>query len=149
MQRPVEETTSEFIRNGVELRMARQEVLTRDTPVRLHAILGEAALRYVVGDADVMREQFGQLTKWAAHDHITIQVLSFGRGYRSTNDFAILYLGDRLPPRVQTDTAWGAVSTSDKPREVDRFARRFDAMVASALPPEETPEFLRRLEREL
>ncbi|WP_405478504.1 helix-turn-helix domain-containing protein [Streptomyces sp. NBC_00009] len=149
VQKPVEETTSEFIRNGVELRMARQEVLTRDTPVRLHAILGEAALRYVVGDADVMREQFGQLTKWAAHDHITIQVLPFGRGYRSTNDFAILYLGDRLPPRVQTDTAWGAVSTSDKPREVDRFARRFDAMVASALPPEETPEFLRRLEREL
>ncbi|WP_346770345.1 Scr1 family TA system antitoxin-like transcriptional regulator [Streptomyces sp. Z423-1] len=41
------------------------------------------------------------------------------------------------------------MSTSDKPREVDRFHRRFDAMAASALPPEDTPDFLHRLEREL
>ncbi|WP_332108895.1 Scr1 family TA system antitoxin-like transcriptional regulator [Streptomyces gossypiisoli] len=57
--------------------------------------------------------------------------------------------GDEFPSRVQTDSAWGSVSTSDKPREVDRFHRRFDAMAASALPPEDTPDFLHRLEREL
>lgn len=149
LHKPVEETTSEFVRSSVELRMKRQEVLTRDDPVRLRVILGEAALRYPVGGADVMREQFEKLVKMNSWDHITIQVLPFRAGYRSANDFAILDLGDGLPPRVQIDSAWGATHTSEKRREVDRFVRRFDTMTASALPPEDTPRFLNQLEREL
>jgi transcriptional regulator with XRE-family HTH domain len=149
LHKPIEEYTSEFIRNSVELRMKRQEVLTGEDPVRLHVILGEAALRYPVGGTEVMHYQYARLEELSAWDHITVQVLPFRRSYRSTNDFAILDFGDALPLRVQTDSAWGSVSTSDKPREVDRFQRRFDAMVASALPPEDTPDFLHRLEREL
>ncbi|MFC9126630.1 helix-turn-helix domain-containing protein [Streptomyces sp. NPDC057099] len=149
LHKPVEEYTSEFIRSSVELRMKRQQVLTRENPVKLHVILGEAALRYPVGGAEVMHEQYAKIEKLAGWDHVTIQVLPFRRSYRSTNDFAILDFGDELPPRVQTDSAWGSVSTADKPREVDRFHRRFDAMTASALPPEDTPDFLHRLEREL
>ncbi|MFK4068836.1 helix-turn-helix domain-containing protein [Streptomyces sp. NPDC029674] len=147
--KPIEEYTTEFIRSSVELRMRRQEVLTREYPVKLHVILGEAALRHVAGDADVMREQYGRIEELSGWDHVTVQVLPFRRSYRSTNDFVLLDFGNALPPRVQTDSAWGSVSTSDKPREVDRFSRRFDAMTASALPPEETPDFLHRLEREL
>lgn len=147
--KPIEEYTTEFIRSSVELRMRRQEVLTREYPVKLHVILGEAALRHVVGDADVMREQYGRIEELSGWGHVTVQVLPFRRNYRSTNDFVLLDFGNALPPRVQTDSAWGSVSTSDKPREVDRFSRRFDAMTASALPPEETPDFLHRLEREL
>lgn len=149
LHKPVEETTSEFVRSSVELRMKRQEVLTRDDPVKLRVILGEAALRYPVGGSDVMREQCEKLVKLNSWDHITIQVLPFRSGYRSANDFAILDLGDELPPRVQIDSAWGATHTSDKRREVDRFIRRFDTMTASALPPEDTAHFLHRLEREL
>ncbi|WP_307821789.1 Scr1 family TA system antitoxin-like transcriptional regulator [Streptomyces coffeae] len=69
-----------------------------------------------------------------------------GRGYRASSDLAILDLGDGLPPMVQVDNAWAAVSTSDKPKEVARFTRRFNQMIASALPSEETPEFMQRLE---
>ncbi|MGW0879303.1 helix-turn-helix domain-containing protein [Streptomyces sp. NPDC002671] len=149
MHKPIEEHTSEFIRNSVELRMRRQEVISQACPVKLHVILGEAALRYPVGGDEVMRGQYEKLKELSKQDHITVQVLPFRRSYRSTNDFAILDFGSELPPRVQTDSAWGSVSTSDKPREVDRFHRRFDAMAASALPPEDTPEFLSRLNREL
>lgn len=148
LHKPVEETTSEFVRTSLEVRMRRQEVLTREDPVKLRVILGEAALRYPVGGTDVMREQYEKLKDMSSWEHITIQVLPFRNGYRSTNDFAILDLGDQLPARVQIDSAWGATHTSDKRREVDRFIRRFDAMAASALPPEDTPYFLRQLERE-
>ncbi|MFB8777782.1 helix-turn-helix domain-containing protein [Streptomyces broussonetiae] len=147
--KPIEETTSEFVRSSVELRMKRQEVLTREDPVKLRVILAEASLRNVIGGRDVMREQYERLETVASWDHVTLQVLPFRASYRSTNDFAILDLGDDLPPRVQIDSAWGATHTSDKRREVDRFVRRFDAMTASALPPEDTPEFLHRLRREL
>lgn len=149
VQKPVEETTSELIRNSVALRMKRQEVLTRENQVKLRVILGEAALRYPVGGDEIMREQYEKPAMLSAWGHVSIQVLPFRRGYRSANDFAILDLGDHLPPRVQIDSAWGSTHPSDKRREVDRFMRRFDAMAASALPPEDTPDFLNRLEREL
>lgn len=149
VQKPVEETPSDLVRSSVELRMKRQEILTRENPVKLHVILGEAALRYPVGGAASMREQYAKLEEVSTLEHVTLQVLPFRWGYRTTNDFAILDLGDRIPPRVQIDSAWNAVSTSDKPREVARFTRRFDALVASALPPEDTAKFLHRLDREL
>ncbi|MFD9858319.1 helix-turn-helix domain-containing protein [Streptomyces alboflavus] len=149
VEKPIEETTSELIRSSVGLRMRRQEILTRENPVRLHVILGEAALRYPVGGAEVMRGQYAKIAELTSWSHVTIQVLPFRTGYRSASDFAILQLGDQLPPRVQIDNAWGAVSTSDKPREVDRFTRRFDAMVASALPPEDTAHFVTELAKEL
>lgn len=146
LHKPIEETTSEFVRTNLEVRMRRQEVLTREDPVKLRVILGEAALRYPVGGADVMREQCEKLVELSSWEHINIQVLPFRSGYRSTNDFAILDLGEHLPARVQIDSAWGATHTSDKRREVDRFIRRFDSMAASALPPEDTPKFLRQLD---
>ncbi|MFI0724357.1 helix-turn-helix domain-containing protein [Streptomyces sp. NPDC021224] len=147
VQRPVEDTTAEFVRRNVELRMERKRrVLGRDDSVRLRVILGEAALRIPVGDDEVMREQYTEIVKLARQDHVSIQILPFKRGYRSSNDFTILDLGE-LPARVQTDNAWGAVSTSDKPREVDRFTRRFDAMVGVALGLEDTIDFLEELAR--
>ena len=45
--------------------------------------------------------------------------------------------------------AWSATSVSDKPREFGRFARKFNALTASALPPEDTPAFLQQLTREI
>ncbi|GGZ45070.1 transcriptional regulator [Streptomyces inusitatus] len=147
MDRPVEDTTAEFVTRNVELRMDRKHrVLTREEPVRLRFILGEAALRTPVGDAEVMRGQYEEIIRIARLDNVSIQVLPFRRGYRAINDFAVLNLGG-LPSRVQTDNAWGAISTSDKPREVDRFERRFNAMVGVALGVEETIEFLTELAR--
>jgi hypothetical protein len=147
VQRPVEDTTAEFVQRNVELRMERKRrVLEREEPGRLRVILGEAALRIPVGDDDVMAEQYEEIIRLAKEDRISIQVLPFKRGYRSSNDFTILNLGG-LPSRVQTDNAWGAVSTSDKPREVDRFTRRFNAMVGVALGLEESVAFLEDLVR--
>jgi hypothetical protein len=152
IEKPAEETTSEFIRYNVALRMERKNrVLFRDPdPVKLWAILSEAALRYQVGDAELMREQYEEIARLCKLDHVKIQVLPVnGRGYRARSDLVILELGDGLPPMAQVDNGWGGVSTSDKPKEVARFNRRFDQLIASALPSEETPEFMQRLAREL
>ncbi|MEK8144132.1 Scr1 family TA system antitoxin-like transcriptional regulator [Streptomyces sp. M10(2022)] len=60
-----------------------------------------------------------------------------------------MILGDGLPTTVQTDTAWFTVAVTDKPREVGRFSRMFDAMAANAKPPGETQKFLHQLAREI
>ncbi|WTZ42302.1 helix-turn-helix domain-containing protein [Streptomyces sp. NBC_01390] len=151
LHKTVDETTTEFRRQSMRLRMRRKEALTRDgDPVKLWAILNEPALRYPLGDADLMREQYDELCKMADLENVTIQVLPQGeRGYVALHDVSIMMLGDGLPTTVVSDTAWFTVAVTDKPREVDRFSRMFEAMASNALPPRETPKFLHQLSREI
>lgn len=151
LHKPIDETTSEFVGRSVQLRMKRQEALTRDDdPLKVWAVLYESALRYAIGGADIMRGQYAALADLAAMENVTLQVLpQTGDGYVAFHDVNIMILGDGLPTTVQTDTAWFTVAVTDKPREVGRFSRMFDAMVASALPPRDTPKFLHQLTREI
>jgi transcriptional regulator with XRE-family HTH domain len=154
LAQPIEETTTEFIKRNVELRMRRKDALTRpDEPLLLRAVLGEAALRYLIGNADIMREQYAEITRLAALPNVTIQVLPMlppkFRGYLPVHNFSILHLSEGLPTTVQVDNAWSGTSVSDKPREVGLYNRKFRALTASALPPEDTPAFLHQLTREI
>lgn len=149
--KPLDETTTEFVDDGVQIRMRRKEALTREEePLRLWAILYEPALRYVMGDVNVMHEQYDEIVRLASLDNVTVQVLPLNmRGYLFEHDFSILMLGGRLPTTIQLDTAFGTASLADKPREVGRFSRHFEALSRSALPPEDTPKFLHQLAREI
>jgi transcriptional regulator with XRE-family HTH domain len=148
--KPIDESTTEWIDRNVELRMGRKQTLHRDgDPLVLSAVIWEPAFRYVVGSPEVMRDQCDEIMNLARLDHVTIQVLpAKTRGYLGTHDFTILDLGDDLPTAVQVD-AGGSPSVTDKPREVARFRRKFESMAKSALAPEDTPEFLHQLAREI
>jgi hypothetical protein len=149
--KPIEEYTTEFIQKSVALRMKRKErLVSADESVKLWAILYEPALRYVVGDTDLMREQYEEITRLAKLDNVTVQILPQSvRGYLSLSDFTLLDLGTALPMTVQVDTAGAGMSITDKPREVGRFTRMFEALTRSALPSETTPEFLHQLTEEI
>ncbi|MYU55053.1 MULTISPECIES: helix-turn-helix domain-containing protein [Streptomyces] len=150
LHKPIDETTTEFVDQSVQLRVKRKEALTRDDePVKFWAVLYQPALRYPVGGPDVMREQYAALTEFAALENVTLQVLPQIHSYVAFHDVQIMILGDGLPATVQTDTAWFTVAVTDKPKEVGRFSRMFDAMVAAALPPHETPAVLHQLSREI
>lgn len=151
VHKPIDETTTEFVEKSVQLRMKRKEALTRDDePLKLWAVLYEPALRYAIGGAEVMREQYAMLAELAGLENVTLQVLpQTGGGYVAFHDVNIMILGDGLPTTVQTDTAWFTVAVTDKPREVGRFSRMFDAMAANARPPGETQKFLHQLAREI
>ncbi|MFD3414976.1 helix-turn-helix domain-containing protein [Streptomyces parvus] len=151
MQQPVLEAPSESVEKAVQLRLRRREFITReDEPVNLVAIIGESALRHIVGDIDVMQGQCRELIKLSELDNVTIQMLpTEGKRYRFTADFSILDMGDELPPQVQADNAWGALAMSGKPRDVGVFTRRFERLTAAALSPEETADYVRNLSREI
>nr|WP_239096644.1 DUF5753 domain-containing protein [Streptomyces sp. SID11385] len=150
-EQDVADVTNAFIGKHLGLRAERRRrVLQRQPkPVTIRAILGEGALRAIVGNSDVMQEQWRELAFLSRLQHVHIQVLPFtSPGYRGLHDFAILALPSPLRTLVQADTAWGAVSTSDKPWEVARFVRAFDEMSSYALAPAETPDFLHHLSEE-
>ncbi|MFE4535819.1 helix-turn-helix domain-containing protein [Streptomyces scopuliridis] len=154
LSQPIEETTSEFIQRNVEVRLRRKEALVRsEDPLILRAVLWEPALRYLIGSPEVMREQYEEIATLTTLPNVTIQVLPIFppkiRGYLPVHDFSVLHLNGALPTSVQVDNAWSATSVTDKPREVGRFTRKFNAITASALAPEDTPSFLESLSREL
>ena len=149
--KPVEERTTEYVERGIDLRMERQDILTRqDNPVEIRAILDEAVLRRVKGSRETMRKQTEHLLELAALDNVTIQILPFtSPTYRAGFDFVLLEFADPIPTVVQMDTYDGAANLSDKDTEVWMFARRFDALRDGALPVVETPKFLHQLTREI
>jgi transcriptional regulator with XRE-family HTH domain len=64
----------------VDLRMERQELLSREAPPTLHFILDEAVVRRVVGGPAVMRRQLLKLLETGQHDNVTIRIIPFTVG---------------------------------------------------------------------
>ncbi|MCF3103511.1 helix-turn-helix domain-containing protein [Streptomyces roseoverticillatus] len=147
--KPVEERTTEFVEESVAARMKRKEAVFSDDPVELRVILDEAALRRVVGSPAVMREQYEEIAKAAELDHVTVQVLPMNLPtYRANANFVILDFDSDLEPVVMEDSP-SVMTVSDRPREVWKYARKFDALREGALAPAKTAEFLDRLGREI
>ncbi|MEU7176989.1 MULTISPECIES: helix-turn-helix domain-containing protein [Streptomyces] len=64
----------------VELRMKRQTRLTGQRPLQVYAVIWEAALRQLVGGADVMRAQLARLLDLSELPNVRLQVMPFRSG---------------------------------------------------------------------
>jgi transcriptional regulator with XRE-family HTH domain len=65
----------------LQARLLRQQVLTRDHPLKLWAILSEGALRQLVGGSEIMRDQLRHLVEInSSLPNVDLQVLPFAAG---------------------------------------------------------------------
>src|SRR5947199_10864164 len=81
--------------------MIRQRRLAgNENPLRLVAVVGEAALRNPIGAPEVMRAQLAHLAEAAALPTVTLQVLPAHLGPHGSlaSGFTILSFGDRDEP---------------------------------------------------
>jgi transcriptional regulator with XRE-family HTH domain len=67
--------TEEEVERRVASRLARQQVLARDDPPKVWAILDEWVLRRTVGGRHVMSEQLGKLIEAARQPNVVIRVV--------------------------------------------------------------------------
>ena len=133
------------VENRVAARMQRQQRLTGPDPLRLHAVLTEAALRLEVGGPAVMTPQLERLLAAANTDHITIQVLPstawdhVGIG----SNFTVLHFADPEidPPLGYFDGPLGGYLISD-PGDVASMVNMFDDLREPALDAAESAELL-------
>jgi transcriptional regulator with XRE-family HTH domain len=131
----------------VQVRMARQAVLTRDPPPRLRAILDEAVLRREVGGPDVLRRQMLRLIEVSEQPTITIQVLPFSVGAHPALDGSFILLefaGGSDQPLVYSEGKTGGVFRS-KSDDIGLYRRSFQALCASALSPEKSSDLISAL----
>ncbi|MGW3364569.1 helix-turn-helix domain-containing protein [Streptosporangium canum] len=139
------------IQRRVEGRLARQQTLQREKPPMLWAVIDEAACRKLVGGPEVMREQLQHLIKRAAEPYITIQILldSAGAHAAMAGPFVLLDFASELDPSVvYLETATDSLHL-EKPEEIQTYSLRFNRVVATALSPQASVEYLMTLADQL
>ncbi|MFF4884014.1 helix-turn-helix domain-containing protein [Streptomyces nigra] len=124
----------------VAVRLARQEVLRADPPLRFSAVLDEAVLRREVGGPEVMRRQLERLVEAARLPQVTLQVLPFTAGehvgvtgpfvifsFPSTSDLDVVVL-DHLTSSLYLE----------RKEDLQAYTEAFDTLRLHALSPEES-----------
>ena len=140
------ETTGEIERR-VEIRMERQQILTRTDPPppRFNVVLSEAALRRPVGGYDVMREQIESLMKPRDPANVTIQVLPFNTGAHPAMVGPFTFMTFTDPDDlgvVNVENAAGALFL-EEPSELRIYEEFWNTLQASALSPDDSLAFLK------
>lgn len=145
------EMDTEAIEQRVQVRLRRQEVLTRKPqPLRLHALLSEAALRVKVGgDREILVEQLGHLLQLGRRSNVTIQVLTFAAGEHlaTYGGFSLLSFGGGDPPLGYIETLAGELFLED-PKDIARLSNVYDSLKALALSPAETATYIQAIREE-
>ncbi|MGP4000119.1 helix-turn-helix domain-containing protein [Streptomyces sp. 8N706] len=139
------------VERRVSLRMTRQQLLGREDPPRLWAVLDEAALRRGLGGPDVMREQLRHLIEAARLPHVTVQVAPFSLGgvAAAGGPVTILrFIEPDLPDVVYLEQLTSALYL-DKQEDVDNYLSVMDRLCAEAEPPAATVRFLETILTEL
>lgn len=143
--------TESEVERRVRVRMARQSLVTQDDPIQLSVVLDEAVFHRLVGGLAVMRRQLDHLMMVSGRSNVTLQVLPFAVGAHAGMDgsFAILGYDDPADPDVVfAENAAGGLFL-EKEEELRRYHVIFDQLRASALPPDQSAEFIAARAKEL
>ena len=135
------------IERRVEVRMLRRRVFDRPEPLKLWAILDEAALRRVVGGPETMREQIRHLIEMAGRPNITVQVLPFAVGGHAAEGGPMTLLRfaePDLPDVVYVEQLTGALYP-DRPSDIVYYRDVLNRLGGQAEPPTRTLGFLREV----
>jgi transcriptional regulator with XRE-family HTH domain len=138
-------STEEDVTRRAEARIARQEILTRENPPRLWAVMDEGALRRSIGGKAVMREQIRHLADMCEHPAVTLQILPFQVGAHPAmgGPFTILRFSEPdLRDVVYIEQLTSALYL-DKAAEVDSYLEVIEQLCLQAEPAAKTPRLLK------
>ncbi|MEO3976138.1 helix-turn-helix transcriptional regulator [Streptomyces sp. CAU 1734] len=132
----------------VSVRMRRQErVRAADQPLRLWAVIDEAALHRIVGGKAQMREQLEHLIELSQLPHVTVQVLPFDMGAHPgiNGQYAIL----EFPDATDSSVVYIEGVTSDlyleKANDVHKYSVMYEHLRAQALNADQTRSFIENI----
>jgi transcriptional regulator with XRE-family HTH domain len=128
-----------------EARISRQDILRRDTPPRVWAVMDEGALLRPIGGGEIMRNQLEHLIDMCDHPAVTLQVLPFRvAGHPAMGGpFTILRFSEPdLRDVVYIEQLTSALYL-DKAAEVDSYLEVMEQLCLQAEPAAKTPQILR------
>lgn len=141
----------EEIQRRVDLRLRRQQILTRPDPPALWVVIDEGALRRPFGGVEVLRDQINHLIAAAESPNVTVQVLPYAVGGHAAagGAFSMLRFAEPdLPDIVFLEQLTSAVYL-DKRRDVEHYQGVMDQLSMQAATPKDTMVMLAKLLTEL
>jgi transcriptional regulator with XRE-family HTH domain len=135
----------EAVDTTVANRLHRQQVFDREQPLTAHFVLDEGAVRRLVGGVSLMRPQWDHLITSADNPYITIQILLHAHGAHAAliGSYTILEVAPHESALYMETMASGTVVTETQP--VQHARQRFASLMARALSPQDSIQFLEEL----
>jgi hypothetical protein len=141
----------------VRVRMMRQELLTRDPPLRLSAVIDEAVLRRKIGDASLMQAQLRHLAAAAEIPNVELRIMPLSNRETSlvADSFTILSFGpqatdegDKLADVVSTENVTSELYVEG---ETGTYLYRlvFQGLLNASLSPADSQHLIGRTANEL
>lgn len=145
------EAPQDQIAQRVQVRLRRQERITDPlAPLRLWAVVDEAAMRRVVGNSKIMSDQLDYLVRMSHEPHVTVQALPFDMGSHPgmSGQFTILEFSDES----DTSVVYLEGVTSDlyleKLSDVQSYSMMYEHLRAQALNADQSRQFITEMAQE-
>jgi transcriptional regulator with XRE-family HTH domain len=133
-------------RRRVETRRIRQQILTRDDPLKLEAVLDESVLHRQRGDRPVMHAQLLHLADVSEQPNVTIRILPFDKNHGlAVDSFAILKFGQGEEEVLRDVVSIEHLSNElyfEGENDTFMFILAFDLLKGESLAPEESRELI-------
>ncbi|MGY5058165.1 helix-turn-helix domain-containing protein [Streptomyces sp. 900105755] len=138
--------TPEDIQRMVDVRMRRQELLTRESAPDLWTVVHQSALEHIVGSRQVMIRQLERMLEIAKLKNVTVQILPFDAGaYPTTGSYTILGFPEHEDPDVVYREGLTDSVYLEEREDVALYAKAFDHLRALALSPQRSALLITRL----
>jgi transcriptional regulator with XRE-family HTH domain len=130
----------------VDARLARQQILTRDTdPCELHAVIDENAIARIA-DPVVRREQLGYLATVSKQPNVTVQILPFAAGAYPVVGAAGVFVILGFPDPSDRDIVYLESAVDDRmleeADELKKYTEKFDQLSQAALSADDSRIYL-------
>lgn len=140
-------TPLQEIDDRVNVRLSRQNILTKDDPPTLWTVIDEAALHRPFGGREVMRQQLQRLIEASEMPNVLVQIVRFSSGAHSGAGAPFTWL--RFASEDLKDVIYIEHLTSglylDRDDEVDAYQAAMEHLCVQAAQPAETPDILRQI----
>lgn len=132
--------SQDVLKDRVEVRLLRQDILNRDSPPRYRVYIDESVLHRTTGSPEVMVAQIDKILELIEEDKVIAQIVPFDVGALASQDsnFVLLEFEDRdLSPVVFVESLQNSQILE---REIDvlRYREAIDHLRDSALTTKET-----------
>ncbi|MFD5749223.1 helix-turn-helix domain-containing protein [Streptomyces sp. NPDC127033] len=151
-QRAHQGLSDDEIDRMVAVRMNRQAILHRESPLKLTAIINEAVLHRQVGGTAVMRAQLAHIAEATSAPNVRVQVVPFKLGHHPGMNGSFMILQFRDPVALKPIIYFENMADSWVSRrnvDVERFGEAFTDLQALAPGPQESLSMIKKAIREL
>ncbi|MBT0769653.1 helix-turn-helix domain-containing protein [Kineosporia sp. J2-2] len=133
------DVSDEVRRKRLKFRLERQRVLMSSDPhCDIRIVLGESALRYVVGSDDVMRDQIGHLVELSNEIDIRVRPFSVGpHPWIAGGVFTMLDFPDAADPAVVYTESHLDSRYMETARELAEYRKIFGELYGTSIPVKE------------